>query len=191
MAVRVGDNAANRPSYRPAWRGRRLLRQIHLFDVDLAVARLRNPMPMVGGGDAVTWPALAPPWLGSATNVRFPQLSAPWAMAGRRCDQRPACFTPADGRGSLGMCCTRPRHRERCLDNLGPPSAAQVAIMTTAADHLWPFVHRDPGRVAGRCRRDLGLSMLKSTSCGGATRGNIPNLKNARSFPSILTNGTA
>ncbi|WP_413990169.1 carbon-nitrogen hydrolase family protein [Labrys okinawensis] len=183
MAVRVGDKAANRAFViDPKGEVVASYDKIHLFDVDLAGGESwRESNAYVGGNDAVT---VDLPFgrLGLAIcyDVRFPQLFRAYGDAGADVITAPACFTKQTGEAHWHVL-----QRARAIENgAWMISAAQVGHHDDGRDTYGHSVIVDPwGRVTADAGDTLGLIYGEiDVHAVAATRGKIPNLKNARSF---------
>ncbi|GLS17730.1 hydrolase [Labrys miyagiensis] len=183
MAVRVGEKAANRAFViDPKGEVVASYDKIHLFDVDLAGGESwRESNAYVGGNDAVT---VDLPFgrLGLAIcyDVRFPQLFRAYGDAGADVISAPACFTKQTGEAHWHVL-----QRARAIENgAWMISAAQVGHHDDGRDTYGHSVIIDPwGRVTADAGDTLGLIYGEiDVHAVAATRGKIPNLKNARSF---------
>jgi predicted amidohydrolase len=183
MAVRVGEKAANRAFViDPQGEVVASYDKIHLFDVDLAGGESwRESNAYVGGSDAV---AVDLPFgrlgLGICYDVRFPQLFRAYGDAGADVISAPACFTRQTGEAHWHVL-----QRARAIENgAWMISAAQVGHHEDGRDTYGHSVIVDPwGRVVADAGETLGLIYGEiDVHAVAATRGKIPNLKNARSF---------
>ncbi|MDQ0396346.1 carbon-nitrogen hydrolase family protein [Labrys monachus] len=183
MAVRVGDKAANRAFViDPAGEVVAVYDKIHLFDVDLAGGESwRESNAYVGGSNAV---AVDLPFarLGIAIcyDVRFPQLFRAYGDAGADVITAPACFTRQTGEAHWHVL-----QRARAIENgAWMISAAQVGHHDDGRDTYGHSVIVDPwGRVVADAGEALGLIYAEvDVHAVAATRGKIPNLRNARPF---------
>jgi len=183
MAVRVGDKAANRAFViDPKGEVAAVYDKIHLFDVDLAGGESwRESNAYVGGSKAV---AVDLPFarLGIAIcyDVRFPQLFRAYGDAGAEVISAPACFTRQTGEAHWHIL-----QRARAIENgAWMVSAAQVGHHDDGRDTYGHSVIVDPwGRVVADAGESLGLIYAEiDVHAVAATRGKIPNLRNARPF---------
>jgi len=183
MAVRVGDKAANR-AFVIAPNGEILARydKIHLFDVDLAGGESwRESNAYVGGGEAVIADlAFARLGMGICYDVRFPQLYRAYGDAGVEVLTAPACFTRQTGEAHWHVL-----QRARAIENGAfMISAAQAGLHDDGRETYGHSLIVDPwGKVLADAGTQLGLIYGEiDVHAVAATRGRIPNLKNARSF---------
>jgi predicted amidohydrolase len=183
MAVRVGDKAANRAFLiDPKGEVVATYDKIHLFDVDLAGGESwRESNAYVGGNEAVT---VDLPFgrLGLAIcyDVRFPQLFRAYGDAAVDIISAPACFTKQTGEAHWHVL-----QRARAIENgAWMISAAQAGHHEDGRDTYGHSVIVDPwGRVIADAGETLGLIYGEvDVHAVAATRGKIPNLKNARPF---------
>jgi deaminated glutathione amidase len=183
MAVRVGEKAANRAFViDPQGEVLASYDKIHLFDVDLAGGESwRESNAYVGGVEAV---AVDLPFgrlgLGICYDVRFPQLFRAYGDAGVDVISAPACFTKQTGEAHWHVL-----QRARAIENgAWMISAAQVGHHEDGRDTYGHSVIVDPwGRVTADAGETLGLIYGEiDVHAVAATRGKIPNLKNARAF---------
>jgi deaminated glutathione amidase len=183
MAVRVGEKAANRAFViDPQGEVLASYDKIHLFDVDLAGGESwRESNAYVGGVEAV---AVDLPFgrlgLGICYDVRFPQLFRAYGDAGVDVISAPACFTKQTGEAHWHVL-----QRARAIENgAWMISAAQVGHHEDGRDTYGHSVIIDPwGRVTADAGETLGLIYGEiDVHAVAATRGKIPNLKNARAF---------
>jgi deaminated glutathione amidase len=183
MAVRVDDKAANRAFViDPTGEVVAVYDKIHLFDVDLAGGESwRESNAYVGGSNAV---AVDLPFarLGIAIcyDVRFPQLFRAYGDAGADVITAPACFTRQTGEAHWHVL-----QRARAIENgAWMISAAQVGHHDDGRDTYGHSVIVDPwGRVVADAGEALGLVYAEvDVHAVAATRGKIPNLRNARPF---------
>ncbi|MDZ5452690.1 carbon-nitrogen hydrolase family protein [Labrys sp. KB_33_2] len=183
MAVRVGDKAANRAFViDPKGEVLASYDKIHLFDVDLAGGESwRESNAYVGGDHAVTVDLpFARLGLGICYDVRFPQLFRAYGDASADVISAPACFTKQTGEAHWHVL-----QRARAIENgAWMISAAQVGHHDDGRDTYGHSVIIDPwGRVVADAGDTLGLVYGEiDVHAVAATRGKIPNLKNARSF---------
>ncbi len=183
MAVRVGDKAANRAFViDPKGEVVAAYDKIHLFDVDLAGGESwRESNAYVGGGEAVTVDLpFARLGLAICYDVRFPQLFRAYGDAGADVISAPACFTKQTGEAHWHVL-----QRARAIENgAWMISAAQVGHHEDGRDTYGHSVIVDPwGRVVADAGDSLGLIYGEvDVHAVAATRGKIPNLKNARAF---------
>ena len=183
MAVRVGEKAANRAFViDPKGEVLAAYDKIHLFDVDLAGGESwRESNAYVGGSKAVTVD-LPFARLGVAIcyDVRFPQLFRAYGDAAADVITAPACFTKQTGEAHWHVL-----QRARAIENgAWMISAAQVGHHDDGRDTYGHSVIIDPwGRVVADAGDTLGLIYAEiDVHAVAATRGKIPNLKNARPF---------
>ena len=183
MAVRVGDKAANR-AFVIAPNGEIFAQydKIHLFDVDLAGGESwRESNAYVGGGEAVIADlAFARLGLGICYDVRFPQLYRAYGDAGVEVITAPACFTRQTGEAHWHVL-----QRARAIENGAfMISAAQAGLHDDGRETYGHSLIVDPwGKVLADAGTQLGLIYGEiDVHAVAATRGRIPNLKNARSF---------
>ncbi len=183
MAVRVGEKAANRAFViDPQGEVVASYDKIHLFDVDLAGGESwRESNAYVGGSEAV---AVDLPFarlgLGICYDVRFPQLFRAYGDAGAEVISAPACFTRQTGEAHWHVL-----QRARAIENgAWMISAAQVGHHDDGRDTYGHSLIVDPwGRVVADAGETLGLIYGEiDVHAVAATRGKIPNLKNARPF---------
>ena len=183
MAVRVGDKAANRAFViDPKGEVVATYDKIHLFDVDLAGGESwRESNAYVGGNEAVT---VDLPFgrLGLAIcyDVRFPQLFRAYGDTAVDIISAPACFTKQTGEAHWHVL-----QRARAIENgAWMISAAQAGHHEDGRDTYGHSVIVDPwGRVIADAGETLGLIYGEvDVHAVAATRGKIPNLKNARPF---------
>ncbi|CAM5776081.1 hydrolase [Labrys miyagiensis] len=183
MAVRVGEKAANRAFViDPKGEVIASYDKIHLFDVDLAGGESwRESNAYVGGSEAV---AVDLPFgrLGIAIcyDVRFPQLFRAYGDASADVISAPACFTKQTGEAHWHVL-----QRARAIENgAWMISAAQVGHHDDGRETYGHSVIVDPwGRIVADAGDTLGLIYGEiDVHAVAATRGKIPNLKNARSF---------
>ena len=183
MAVRIGEKAANRAFViDPKGEVVAVYDKIHLFDVDLAGGESwRESNAYVGGSKAV---AVDLPFarLGIAIcyDIRFPQLFRAYGDADADVISAPACFTRQTGEAHWHVL-----QRARAIENgAWMISAAQVGHHDDGRDTYGHSVIVDPwGRVVADAGDTLGLIYGEiDVHAVAATRGKIPNLKNARPF---------
>jgi deaminated glutathione amidase len=183
MAVRIGEKAANSAFViDPKGDVVASYDKIHLFDVDLAGGESwRESNAYVGGTDAV---AVDLPFarlgLGICYDVRFPQLFRAYGDASVDVISAPACFTKQTGEAHWHVL-----QRARAIENgAWMISAAQVGHHDDGRDTYGHSIIVDPwGRVVADAGEMLGLIYGEvDVHAVAATRGKIPNLKNARAF---------
>jgi len=192
MAVRSGAKAANR-AYVLGPDGDILAQydKIHLFDVDLAGGESwRESNAYVGGDKAVVVDLpFARVGLGICYDVRFPQLYRAYGDAGVEVVTAPACFTRQTGEAHWHVL-----QRARAIENGAYMiSAAQAGQHEDGRETYGHSLIVDPwGKVLADAGTNLGLIFAEiDIHAVAATRGKIPNLKNARGFEVALPGPTA
>ncbi|MDQ0467529.1 carbon-nitrogen hydrolase family protein [Labrys wisconsinensis] len=183
MAVRVGDKAANRAFViDPQGEVVASYDKIHLFDVDLAGGESwRESNAYVGGARAVVADLpFARLGLGICYDVRFPQLFRAYGDAGAEVISAPACFTRQTGEAHWHVL-----QRARAIENGAfMISAAQAGRHEDGRETFGHSLIVDPwGRVLADAGTEPGLIYAEiDIHAVAATRGKIPNLRNARPF---------
>jgi predicted amidohydrolase len=183
MAVRIGDKAVNRAFViDPDGEILAQYDKIHLFDVDLAGGESwRESNSYRGGSDAVL---VDLPFgrlgLGICYDIRFPQLFRAYGDAGAEVLSAPACFTRQTGEAHWHVL-----QRARAIENGAYMiSAAQVGHHEDGRDTFGHSLIVDPwGTVLADAGTEIGLVFAEiDLHTVAATRGRLPNLKNARPF---------
>jgi deaminated glutathione amidase len=183
MAVRIGDKATNRAFViDPSGEIVAQYDKIHLFDVDLAGGESwRESNSYVGGGDAVLVDLpFARLGLAICYDIRFPQLFRAYGDAGAEVLSAPACFTRQTGEAHWHVL-----QRARAIENGAYMiSAAQVGHHEDGRDTFGHSLIIDPwGTVLADAGTETGLVYAEiDIHAVAATRGRVPNLKNARPF---------
>jgi len=183
MAVRVGGKAANRAFViDPHGEVIATYDKIHLFDVDLAGGESwRESNAYVGGTRAVVADLpFARLGLGICYDLRFPQLFRSYGDAGVEVISAPACFTRQTGEAHWHVL-----QRARAIETGSYMiSAAQAGLHEDGRETFGHSLVVDPwGRVLADAGNEPGLIYAEiDIHAVAATRGKIPNLKNARPF---------
>jgi len=183
MAVKVGAKAANRAFViAPSGDVVAQYDKIHLFDVDLAGGESWRESNSYVGGDTAVLVDL--PFgrlgLGICYDIRFPQLFRAYGDAGAEILSAPACFTRQTGEAHWHVL-----QRARAIETGAYMiSAAQVGHHDDGRDTYGHSVIVDPwGKVLADAGTETGLIFAEiDLHAVAATRGRIPNLKNARPF---------
>jgi predicted amidohydrolase len=191
MAVRVGDRAANR-AFVIDQAGEVVARydKIHLFDVDLAGGESwRESNAYVGGdkGVLVDLP-FARTGLAICYDLRFPQLFRAYGDAGAEMITAPSCFTRQTGEAHWHVL-----QRARAIENGAfMVSAAQSGHHEDGRDTYGHSLIVDPwGRILADAGTAPGLIYAEiDIHAVAATRGRVPNLRNARAFEVVQAGTT-
>jgi predicted amidohydrolase len=192
MPVRVGDKAANRAfMIDPDGEVIASYDKIHLFDVDLAGGETwRESNAYLGGSSAVIVDLpFARMGLAICYDLRFPQLFRAYADAGAEVVTAPACFTKQTGEAHWHVL-----QRARAIENGAYMiSAAQVGHHEDGRETFGHSLIVDPwGKVLADAGFEPGLIVAEiDIHAVAATRGKVPNLRNARSFDVAYAGATA
>ena len=183
MAVRVGDRAVNRAFIiDPGGTVVATYDKIHLFDVDLAGGETWRESNTYQGGDKAVMVDLPFVRLGLAIcyDLRFPQLFRAYGDAGVELLTAPACFTRQTGEAHWHVL-----SRARAIENGAfLVAAAQAGRHQDGRETFGHSLIVDPwGSVIAEAGGEPGLVLAEiDVHAVAATRGKIPNLRNARPF---------
>lgn len=183
MALRRGERLVNR-AYVIDAEGEVLASydKVHLFDVDLPGGESWRESSTYDGGESAVIADIGMARLGLAIcyDIRFPQLFRAYGDAGVELLSAPACFTRQTGEAHWHVL-----QRARAIENgAWMLSAAQAGTLEDGRETFghslivdpWGKVLADGGTAPGLIYARIDPAMV------AATRGRIPNLKNARSF---------
>ncbi len=156
--------------------------KIHMFDVDLDNGESWRESAAYSAGSQARIVSLPFATLGFSIcyDVRFPQLFRAQAVAGAQVMTVPAAFTRQTGEAHWEILL-----RARAIENGAfLISAAQGGVHADGRETFGHSIIVDPwGKVLAEAGTEPGLIYAEiDTHAVAATRGKIPNLKNARNF---------